>query len=190
MPVNRHYPIKPLFKIPKDLPYTKTEIENELIQCGKSAYLEVLSEGEFKYLSENYPEKRFYYLKDLIPSWWVGYQLERLENSKTYIVLKLALDSGGFVHFIKNNLILQRLRTSTKLIKNHAKVSFIMNMESQIQTVFVLAFSMLLGATGAFLVEYKLGVVRIRHYLMKIEKCKEYIGRIHLESLYTFNGCS
>jgi len=187
LPVNRHYPLKPSFEIPIDTRYAKTAIENELVQCGKSAYVEGPAESELKYLSEMYPEKRFYYLKDLIKSGWSGFKLERLENSKTYVALKRCLDSLIFQYFREINLSYVRRVNGTKLIKKNMK-TFKMDMESQLQKVFVLALAMLLVANGAFFVEYTL-TVKFNYYLLKLTKCIECKGRLRLKNLHLLNEC-
>jgi len=187
MPVNRHYPLRPSLSIPIDNFYAKTAIENELIQCGKSAYMERKGEGEFKYLSANYPQKSFYYLKDSIDGLWVGFNLERMTNSETYKVMVRLLESGYLMRmiFLQTDRDLPRRINATNLIKKHDR-TFVMNMESQINTVFILAFAMLLVATMAFVSENQL-VARISDHWIKVKHSIECCGRIFLDNLYSFD---
>jgi len=79
-------------------------------------------------------------------------------------------------------------RNATKLIKSPIKTSFVKDMECQIQTVFILAFSMLLVAIEAFLFEYVL-ILSIYYYLMKIYYVQIRKGRLSMKNLYPFKEC-
>jgi len=83
-------------------------------------------------------------MKDSVYGGWGGFKFERLGHCKTYKVLKRFLDSGFSLRFVETHRNLLRRRNVTKLIKSPVKTSLVVDMESQIQAVFFLAFALLL----------------------------------------------
>jgi len=130
-------------------------VEEELIKCQKSVYLEKSNQLEFKYISENYKKKRFYYLQDqlmLKKSVWGFYNLQK---SRIPFYFNMFLQSGIY-HEMHNLKLLKdhlKRRHITAEITNRTQKPEVLDMTSSIQTIFILFAAMSLLAKLVFAAE-------------------------------------
>jgi len=80
---NKYYPDTHNFKLPWNYSnYPTGAVEEELVKCQKSVYAEQSNQLEFKYMSESYRMKRFYYLEDRFASMKQKWSFFNLQKSK------------------------------------------------------------------------------------------------------------
>jgi len=155
-PSNKYYPSGHSYERPWDhSDYPRGASEEELIQCQRSVYLERSNQLEFKYMSENYRKKRFYYLQDSFASKLFVWSFLNLQKSRIPFYFSMALQSGVY-HQLHNLKLLkdhqQRKYVTTEIIRRTQKPE-ILDMNSSVQTIFILFSAMSLLALLAFVVE-------------------------------------
>jgi len=156
-PLNKFYPDAHTYKRPWNYSnYPLGAVEEELINCQKSVYVEQSDQLEFQYMSENYPKKRFYYLQDTFALTEKKWSFHNLEKSKIPFYFSMFLQSGIFheLHKLKvSRYHLKRRSMTSEIIKRTQKVE-VFDMTSSVQTVFILFAAMSLIAKLAFVVEF------------------------------------
>jgi len=120
--------------------YARAAVEDEMIQCRKSVYLEISDEKQFDYLTGNYPKLGFYYLKDKIDPPSLGWTFAVLENTNLIKTFKRFIQSGVYVYLHKKLRLLKSLRQRmvTLEIQGFHKKEVTVGMTSSIQTIFIL----------------------------------------------------
>jgi len=153
---NKHYPAGHTKRPPwKSRDYLTGTVEEELINCQKSVYMERSNQMEFKYKSENYRKKRFYYLTEKFPSIPSKWGFYNLQKSKVPFYFSMFLQSGIFHAMHKFKLLrnqLKRRPITSEIIKRTNKPA-VLDMSSSVQTVFILFAAMTLLSKLAFLLE-------------------------------------
>jgi len=138
--------------------YVKFAVEEELIQCKKSLYLEKNTESEFQYLSQIYPEKGFYYLKGDIPEKRSGWTFTNLEYSRIPALFAKYIESGIYVQMHFNQVFKENLKRKqySRQIKAMYEKRTLLDMNSSVQTVFILLSALLSLSLVFFAAEYYL----------------------------------
>jgi len=176
-PSNRYYPAEHTYKRPwNSSEYPTGAVEEELVSCQKSVYMEQSDQLEFKYISENYKKKRFYYLQGKFPSIQRRWGFYNLQKSKIPFYFSMFLQSGIFHELHKLNLLgdhLKRRKMTSEIIKRTHKRE-VLDMNSSVQTVFILFSAMTLLAMLAFVAEFgysgcnKYNILFLRNKLTKL----------------------
>jgi len=145
-PYNRHFPSQT--KTPGLLLHFENHfqvaIEEELVHCKTTVYLNRPNEFEFAYMTKNYLEKSFYYLRydDGIEFGFNGWGFFGMEGSKVKQIFDGFISSGiyhfDYLHYFRQKQL--NRRTSTLKIRQYINKGFALNMKSSIQTIFVLYF--------------------------------------------------
>jgi len=183
-PSNKHYPSGHLYKRPwKSINYLRGAVEEELTQCHKSVYLEQSNQLEFKYMSENYKKKRFYYLQDGYKSRLSVWSFNNLQKSRIHLLFWMFLQSGIFHHLHRMQLLIdhQKRRAVTSEIIKRTEIPQALDMSSSVQTIFILFASMILIAKLAFAAE--LGLVAFSKWNGKIKHKQRTLALITLASV-------
>jgi len=127
-PSHKYYPSAHKYNRPwNSSDYARGAVEEELIQCQKSVYLEQSNQLEFKYISENYKKKRFYYLKESFETKWSVWEFRHLQNSRLPFYFSLILQSGVYheIHKLKQlRDHLKRRYVTTEIINRTEKNCF------------------------------------------------------------------
>jgi len=176
-PENKYYPEGHTFMRPwKSHDYPTGAVEEELIKCQKSVYVEQSDQLEFEYVSQNYRKKRFYYLQDSLASFEKKWSFYNLRKSKLQFYFSLFIQSGIFHELHKLRLLgdhhKRRSMTSEK-IKRSYKVQ-VLDLSSSVQTVFILFGATTLLALLAFIIELgysacnKKNILRLKRELAKV----------------------
>jgi len=138
---NKYYPAAHSFQRPWNASeYARGAVEEELAQCKKSVYLEKRNQLEFKYMSDNFPKHKFYYLKKGYASKVSVWGFHHLEKSRVLYVFSLFLQSGIYHQRHKRHLYRDHLkrRSVTAEIHKRTKKEIVLDMTSSNQTVFIL----------------------------------------------------
>jgi len=182
----KYYPSAHDYKRPwNSSDYPRGAVEEELILCQKSAYLVESNQLEFKYMSDNYKKKRFYYLRDGFTAKRSVWEFRNLQKSRLPFYFSMFLQSGVYHQLHKLKLFkdhLKRRYVTTEIIKRTDKREAL-DMKSSIQTIFILFLAISLLAKIMFVAEHcysafpKL-VSSIKHF-----KCKIRVLLRHLNNL-------
>jgi len=155
-PSNRYYPAGHTYKRPwNSSDYPTGAVEEELINCKKLVYMERSDQLEFKYMSENYRKKRFYYLEDKLPTVVNNWGFYYMQKSKVPFYFSMFLQSGIFHELHKIKLWRDHLkrRSMTSEIIERTHKPDVLDMSSSVQTVFILFAAMTLLAKLSFVAE-------------------------------------
>jgi len=140
-PRNKHFPSVPGSELLRNSTnYARSAIEEELVQCKKSIYLESSKQFEFKYMADNYPKKKFYYLKDGFRSTPHLWGFRSMSKSKIPGIFQSFLQSGIYYELHKIQIFKENLRrkaVTVDILERHTKPN-LLDMSSSIQTVFIL----------------------------------------------------
>jgi len=175
---NKYYPTGHANKRPwNSSDYPTGAVEGELIKCQKSVFMEKSHQLEFKYVSESFPKKRFYYLQqDRLTSTQKKWGFYNLQKSKLPFYFSMFLQSGIFHELHKLKLLgdhLKRRSMTSEIIKRTHKPE-VLDMTSSVQTVFILYAAMILLAKLAFIAEFgystfnKHNILRLKMKLKKL----------------------
>jgi len=154
---NKYYPAEHTYKRPwKSSYYPTGAVEEELIKCEKSVYVEESDQLEFKYMSENCRNKRFYYLRDKFSITQKKWGFLNLQKSKLPFYFSMFLQSGIFHEMHKLELFSyhQKRRSITSEIIKRTHKREVLDMTTSVQTVFILFVVMILVANLAFIAEF------------------------------------
>jgi len=110
-PSNSHNPSVHSYKRPwKSSDYPCGAVEEELILCGKSVFLDKNNQLEFQYMMENYKNKQFYYFQG-------GYLLKNtiwsflnLQKSRLPFYFSMILQTGVYHQLYKIQLLKDHLK--------------------------------------------------------------------------------
>jgi len=155
--------------------YPTGAVEEELVKCQKSVYAEQSYQLEFKYMSENYGMKRFHYLPDRFATMQKRWGFYNLQKSKLPFYFSMFLQSGIFHELHKLQLLTyhhKRRSMTSEIIKRTQKPE-VLDMNSSVQTVFILYAVMVLLAKLAFVAEscyFAYKEYSIAHLNMKLAK--------------------
>jgi len=176
-PSNKYYPAEHTYKRQwNSSDYPRGAVEEELINCKKLVYMERSDQLEFKYMSENYKKKRFYYLPEKLPTVVNRWGFYNLQKSKIPFYFSMFLQSGIFHELHKLKLLrdhLKRRPMTSEIIKRTHNPE-VLNMNSSIQTVFILFSAMILLAKLALVAEFvysacnNYNILRLRTKLTKL----------------------
>jgi len=176
-PANKHYPSPHLYRRPWNYSdYLRGTVEEELIQCKKSVYLEKNNQLEFQYMSENYPKKGFYYLKyGRYPSKVSAWGFHNLHKSRVPVLFSLYLQCGIYHELHKLNLLedqLKRKSITTEIFqRNNERI--ILDMTSSVQTIFIVFCGMVILATLTLAFECRYFIFyKLEESFRKCRKCK------------------
>jgi len=154
---NKYYPDNHNYKRPWNYSnYLTGAVEEELVKCQKSVYAEQSDQLEFKYMSANYRVKRFYYLQDKFVTIQKKWGFYNLRKSKVPFYFNMFLQSGIFHELHKLQLFTyhhKRRSMTSEIIKRTQKPE-VLDMNSSVQTVFILFAAMALLAIAAFAAEF------------------------------------
>jgi len=167
---NKYYPPSHTYKRPwNSNEYARGAVEEELVKCQKSVYLEQSNQLEFEYISENYKKKRFYYLQDQILSRKSVWGFYNLQKSRIPFYFSMFLQSGIYYKRHKLKLLKDhhKRRNVTAEIINRTQRPEVLDLTSSIQTIFILFAVMSLLAKLAFAAE--LGYLAICKWLDKVK---------------------
>jgi len=167
---NKYYPAEHTHKRPwNSSEYPTGAVEEELVQCQKSVYMERSDQLEFKYISENYRKKRFYYLQKKLASEQHKWGFYNLQKSKLPFYFRMFLQSGIYHELHKLKLFgdHHKRRSMTSEIIERTRTE-VLGMTSSVQTVFILFAAMALLAKLAFVVE--LVILRVTSKTFCIKK--------------------
>jgi len=177
-PSNKFYPDAHTYKRPWNFrDYPTGAVEEELITCEKSVYMERSDQLEFMYISQNYRKKQFYYLQDgftLTQKQWGFYNLQK---SKIPFYFSMFLQSGIFHELHKLKLLQDQLkrRSMTSEIIRRTHKPKVLNLKSSMQTVFILFAAMTLLAKIAFVSEFVYSACN-RNNFMRLKRKLAEIG--------------
>jgi len=161
-------------------------VEEELVQCQKSVYLEQSDQLEFKYMTENYKKKMFYYLEEEYSFKTYVWGFYNLQKSRLPFYFSLFLQSGVYHQLHKIQLFKdhqKRRYVTTEIIKRTEK-PLVLDLKSSVQTIFILFLAMSLSAKLVFAAE---------HCYCAFPKCLSNMRQLKfkmliiLRSLYTFS---
>jgi len=156
-PSNKFYPQEHTYKRHWNYSeYPKGAVEEELINCQKSVYMEKSDQLEYHYMSENYRKKRFYYLQDRFDSTPKNWGFYNLQKSKLPFYFSILIHSGIFheLHKLKLFKDHHKRRSMTSEIIERTSNREVLDLNSSVQTVFILFATMTLLAKLAFVVEF------------------------------------
>jgi len=151
-------------------------VEEELVNCQKSVYMERSDQLEFDYMSENYRKKRFYYFPERFTITQKKWGFYNLQKSKLPFYFSMFLQSGIFheLHKLKlsNNYLNRRSMTSEIIKRTHKRE--VLDLTSSVQTIFVLFAAMALLAKLVIAAEFgytacnKYNIMRLKRKLAKL----------------------
>jgi len=153
---NKYYPAAQTYKrFWTSSDYPRGAIEEELIKCQRSVYMERSNQLEFKYMSENYKRKRFYYLQDRFASTQISWGFYNLRKSKLPFYFDMVLQSGIYhqLHKLKLFRDHQKRRSVTSEIIDRTHKPEVLDMTSSVQTIFILFLTTSSLAKLAFFAE-------------------------------------
>jgi len=169
----RHNPSAHEHKRPwKDSEYAREVVEEELANCEKSIYLERSDQLEFKYMSNHYPKKKFYYLKEGFASRFEVWVFENMQRLRIPALFGYMLESGIYHQLHKLSIVKQQLKRIrvTDEILNRINKPITLDMTSSVQTVFIIYSAMALLAIISFLSEVLRGNFSKRKLLILVKK--------------------
>jgi len=180
-PSNKYYPSAHTYKRQwNSSDYPRGAVEEELIKCQKSVYLEQSNQLEFKYMSESYKKKRFYYLQDQFTSKKSVWGFYNLQKSRIPFYFSMFLQSGIYHELHKLKLLKdhQKRRYVTEEIINRTQKPQVLDMTSSIQTIFILFAAMSLLAKLAFAAELGYPVMcklpsKVKHFMLNEAKIQK-----------------
>jgi len=144
-PSNKFYPPAHAHKRPwNSSEYLRGAVEEEIVKCQKSVYLEQSNQLEFNYMSERYKRKRFYYLKDQLISRKLVWGFYNLQKSRIPFYFGMFLQSGIYhemhkLHLLKDHH--KRRYVTAEIIKRTQKPE-VLDMTYSIQTILILFVGM------------------------------------------------
>jgi len=147
--------------------------------------MERSDELEFKYVSENYKKKRFYYLTERLPVKQNQWGFYNLQKSKIPFYFAMFLQSGIFHKLYKLNLlkdILNRRYMTFEIIDRTQKAE-VLDLTSSMQTVFILFLAMALLVTLAFASEFCYSACNRYNILLLKNKLKKLAFGAKFDSL-------
>jgi len=144
--------------------YLLGSVEEELVQCRKSVYIERSDQLEFQYISQRYPKRKFYYFENDLASRVNVWRFLAMRRSRILPLFTLVLQSGVCSHLHKMQTLrgqLNRREITRETIKNQIQ-PFVFNLNSSVQTVFIVFCSMVLLATTSGLIVEAFGSWEIK----------------------------
>jgi len=171
---NKYYPAAQTYKrFWNSSDYPRGAVEEELVKCQRSVYMERSNQLEFKYMSENYKSKRLYYLQDRFTSTQIKWGFYNLRKSKLPFYFSMFLQSGIYHELHKLKLFRDhQTRRSSEIIDRTHKPD-ILDMTSSVQTIFILFLAMTVLAKFSFFLEcsyFTYKTFSYLHYKRKITK--------------------
>jgi len=192
-PSNRYYPAEHAYKRSwNSSKYPTGAVEEELVKCQKSVYVERSDQLELKYMSENYKKKRFYYLQERFDSTQKKWSFYNLQKSKLPFYFSMFLQSGIFHELHRMKLLRDHYnrQSMTSEINKRTYKPEILDLTSSVQTVFILFAAMALLAKVVFVAEFcysNCNILFLKRELVKVTLGAKFAYHT-LKSVENFQG--